>query len=136
MKIKVEKFSHTDEGMTTIEREYEVEDQREALQSFYDEICESPDDWTNIVCEAISDEPVPASRPMNWEEDPMNEVSDGFLTNMARAWTNHKDKLVHSPEYCIQGQYEVPCPDCQDLMIKLTGKFGKFWKCRGCGKTM
>lgn len=119
-----------------IREEIEADSAADALGAFIavHKAAISFDDY--LSCEAAEDVgPRPVVRLANWQEDPFNEASEGFLTNLAGQVSNLRDRLAHRPEYCTQAVVEVLCPDCQQPMKVRDGKYGKFYSCRCCGIT-
>lgn len=73
---------------------------------------------------------------MNWERDPMAEVSDGWLSNIAASGANLAADLEWEPRYCAQVLTTFACPSCAQAMARRKGRFGSFLTCEHCGLRM
>lgn len=83
----------------------------------------------------VGEKPAPEPRLMNWQADPFAEVEDGYLSNIGRQYGNVRDSLAYQPRYCVNPLWETTCPDCGEMVVTLSGKYGRFCKCETCRKT-
>lgn len=85
-----------------------------------------------LECVVAATGPRPERRLMNWERDPMAEVSDGYLSNLAASHANLAADLAWRPRYCAQVLTRHRCPSCELNMVTRNGRYGPFLTCR-CG---
>lgn len=99
------------------------------FHAYHQEGSAALDHSTHVRCEDEPEGPEPESLLMNWQRDPMNEVSEGYLSNMAHAFTNTKRRLEHTPRYCTEAHYRYDCPECGDVLPVFEGRYGDYFRC-------
>lgn len=131
-KITVTKF---EKGQVPIDVEYVVTapEAAEAMGLFVAENGSSlVGDWYVELIAAQPTGPAPTRRQRNYERDPFEDTSEGFLSNMAGDWANLRDSLAYQPEYCPAAIVHVICPNCGEKMARREGRYGKFYACGNC----